>query len=380
MMTMLLNVVAPHVAPLFSAVLGRRMKIMLTTRNPSTQLQMNWSYKYPRWRIETRVAQMLSVVFVTLTYSGGLPLLYWLCTASLVVTYWMDKYMLLRLCRCPPHYGPELVNMIISHLQWAVLIHLVVTCYMHANDELLASDYLSSSIEESFINEKSSIHPILDEIYPRVLRKNVFALFFIFVVYTAWLLVLSKLKKFMVAILKYMCGCFFLKSSTIGTEYDASGERKPKYSGFFMRLMNTRQFHDYQNHEKLRKDDFDEGWRPLNENTIYQLWDEDGSVDDIPHFKGQPKKTFEYLSGIGDYSYLIKRSDRYKAALAFLAFKIHSADKHKKEIASANDELDKPDMLGYEAEMKGEQQLDMLGFEEEFHDGNQASNNGDGFV
>jgi len=75
----------------------------------------------------------------------------------------------------------------------------------------------------------------------------------------------------------------------------------------------------------LHKNDYDAGWRPLNENTVYRVWDKDGFIDDIPHFAGDAQKTWEHLAALGDYSYLAKRSRRYRAALAFLSLKIHNA-------------------------------------------------------
>ena len=49
--------------------------------------------------MEVRLAQILSSIFVTLTYSSGLPSLYLVAAFSFFVGYWTDKMLLLRYYR-----------------------------------------------------------------------------------------------------------------------------------------------------------------------------------------------------------------------------------------------------------------------------------------
>lgn len=42
-----------------------------------------------------------------------------------VFTYWVDKYMFLRVCRSPPQYDVKLASWSNGSLIWAVVLHLL---------------------------------------------------------------------------------------------------------------------------------------------------------------------------------------------------------------------------------------------------------------
>ena len=46
--------------------------------------------------IQFRLAHVLTTIYITFTFSSGLPLLYLLAFINLVAVYWMDKFMILR--------------------------------------------------------------------------------------------------------------------------------------------------------------------------------------------------------------------------------------------------------------------------------------------
>lgn len=50
----------------------------------------------------------MNIVFVTVFYSTGLPLLIAATLVYLASTYYIDKFMMFRLCRTPPNYTIEL--------------------------------------------------------------------------------------------------------------------------------------------------------------------------------------------------------------------------------------------------------------------------------
>ena len=49
--------------------------------------------------LEYRYANMLAILSVTFLYSSGIPLLYPLACIFFFVTYWVDKFLLLRCYR-----------------------------------------------------------------------------------------------------------------------------------------------------------------------------------------------------------------------------------------------------------------------------------------
>jgi hypothetical protein len=60
--------------------------------------------------ISERVPVILNSVFITLTFAAGLPLLMPIACASMLLTYWVDKYALLRLYARPPSMGDDIAQ------------------------------------------------------------------------------------------------------------------------------------------------------------------------------------------------------------------------------------------------------------------------------
>ena len=50
----------------------------------------------PTFEIDYRYNSVLTIVFVTMMYSGGLPVLYPIAALYFCITYWSDKYLLLK--------------------------------------------------------------------------------------------------------------------------------------------------------------------------------------------------------------------------------------------------------------------------------------------
>ena len=67
----------------------------------TSQQQLNALYQYPDMKMYDRFPAVLNTVFVTMFYSGGIPLLLPLACVSIATTFWLDKVMLLRFYRRP---------------------------------------------------------------------------------------------------------------------------------------------------------------------------------------------------------------------------------------------------------------------------------------
>lgn len=57
----------------------------------STQEQINRAYEPARFEVEERYPLALNTLFVTMFYSGGLPLLLPFAAFSFFMTFWIDK-------------------------------------------------------------------------------------------------------------------------------------------------------------------------------------------------------------------------------------------------------------------------------------------------
>lgn len=111
-LTMLINIVAQH-GGFFFALLWypcRRCTDRGTRccdKHSSVSLSQgayNKLFEGPTFDVALRYSAALNTVFVTLMYSAGLPLLLPMAFVSFFISYWIDKYALLRVCNMPHRY------------------------------------------------------------------------------------------------------------------------------------------------------------------------------------------------------------------------------------------------------------------------------------
>ncbi len=62
----------------------------------------------PVFQLSERIPVILNTVFVTLAFSSGMPLLLPFAFFALALSYWIDKYALLRVYAKPPSMGDDL--------------------------------------------------------------------------------------------------------------------------------------------------------------------------------------------------------------------------------------------------------------------------------
>lgn len=91
---------------------------------------------------------LLTYVFVTLFFGGGLPLLYPISALYFGVTYWVDKYLLTKHYRKPPSYNTRIAKGALFWFKWALLIHCVITVRMISTTEILMNDGEEIPMEE----------------------------------------------------------------------------------------------------------------------------------------------------------------------------------------------------------------------------------------
>ena len=81
---------------------------------------------------------MLTNIFLTFIYATGMPLLYPICCASFFITFWVDKFLFIRVYRTPPRYDIALMKTVRKTLKYAVVIHFLFGFYMVSNTEILS--------------------------------------------------------------------------------------------------------------------------------------------------------------------------------------------------------------------------------------------------
>jgi len=91
----------------------------------------------PTFEIDYRYNSILTVVFVTMMYSGGLPVLYPIAALFFAITYWSDKYLLLKEYRRPPNFDSHLTLKSLGWFKIAILLHVVGSVSMFASQDIL---------------------------------------------------------------------------------------------------------------------------------------------------------------------------------------------------------------------------------------------------
>jgi len=75
--------------------------------------------------METRYSNMIVVLAVTFFYSGGMPILYASACLFFFVTYWVDKFLLLRCYRKPIKFNNHLALASMSFYKYICILHLL---------------------------------------------------------------------------------------------------------------------------------------------------------------------------------------------------------------------------------------------------------------
>jgi uncharacterized membrane protein YgcG len=145
-MTMMINVVMPHVKPLMT-MLGDSMTRAAALRKGKvhTQEQMNTLFEGPEYILEERYPVFLNTLFVTMFYCGGIPILLPLATISVLLSYFVDKYMIMRVYK-KPMLDHSLAVMTSGLLPIAITLHLCMSMWMYGNKDLLESETMVLSI------------------------------------------------------------------------------------------------------------------------------------------------------------------------------------------------------------------------------------------
>ncbi|GFR42972.1 hypothetical protein Agub_g3971 [Astrephomene gubernaculifera] len=96
-----------------------------------TQAQLNKAYSGHDFELSLKYGQHLYVLFVVMTYSGGMPVMYLLAAVHFASAYWSEKFELLRVCKRPLAYSRDLADYVSTTIPFAALWHLTLATWMY---------------------------------------------------------------------------------------------------------------------------------------------------------------------------------------------------------------------------------------------------------
>jgi len=104
-----------------------------------TQEEYEDMYSGPEFILQLRFAQVLSMIFVTMTYSSGLPILYLVAFLSLFITYWIDKFLMLRYFRVANQFTEANSRAVVNILPWAAVFHFIFGYMLYSYPNIMRS-------------------------------------------------------------------------------------------------------------------------------------------------------------------------------------------------------------------------------------------------
>ena len=99
-------------------------------------MDLNNLFLGPLFKLEIRYATVLLVVCVCLFYSPGMPILYSMTFGFLFISYWVDKYTFLTICRKPEKLDKKIANLGRKILKYFLIIHLMWSIWIFGSDIL----------------------------------------------------------------------------------------------------------------------------------------------------------------------------------------------------------------------------------------------------
>jgi hypothetical protein len=298
-----------------------------------TQLHLDEVWEADPFQIEQRCAQVLFTLACTLTFSAGLPILLPIGFVALTLSYWLDKYLLLRYFKRPTLVEGELGKQLLRTMPILVMLHAANAAWImsyrpsqgyhgeveNQNNEL---DGVNGNIGGVFDAHLLSYHPgvynrlagypMIGFVLVRMNRLHVIPTFALFVLLFLWYFIVLRFLGLIIRVFQ-KCGC--CSSKDAGKALASLRQFNPPYTENFEKMIPDRWSWRKQRFVPRSKPHLDkkQGWRisDPDENghtSIYRLKldAEDTNEPDEQY------KTFEVVKAHGLHSYEIRLNEAYK--------------------------------------------------------------------
>lgn len=122
--------------------IDRGCKCSGPTKSTSIQGYVS-TYQGPLYFMHYKYSSILTIVYITMMYGFGMPVLFPIAMLSFLVLYFVEKLMLFYGYVMPPMYDERLSNDVLNKLQFAPLLYLIFGYWMASNQQLLSNDHLT---------------------------------------------------------------------------------------------------------------------------------------------------------------------------------------------------------------------------------------------
>lgn len=71
-----------------------------------------------------------------MTYSAGMPILYFFGALNFIILYYLDKFFLFRVCKKPINFDGAMANLVRSVLMFAPILHNIFAIIVYGNEKI----------------------------------------------------------------------------------------------------------------------------------------------------------------------------------------------------------------------------------------------------
>ena len=96
----------------------------------------------PVYHMHYKYSALLTIVFVTMMYGFGIPILFPIGALAMIIIYIIEKTMLCYAYSLPPMYDERLSQSVLTELYGAPLIFLSFGYWMASNKQMFSNDHL----------------------------------------------------------------------------------------------------------------------------------------------------------------------------------------------------------------------------------------------
>jgi len=100
------------------------------------------TYAGPKYYMHYKYSAIMNIVFITMMFGAGMPILFPIAAMSLSVMFCLEKFMLYYIFQQPPTYDEELNNSVLETLDKAPILLLSFGYWILTNLQLIENDFL----------------------------------------------------------------------------------------------------------------------------------------------------------------------------------------------------------------------------------------------